>query len=174
MRKNADPVDFLKIAGLVFVLLWTLGADCAWCDEKAAEQPNVGELKIEGKFIKLLVLDSKEGDRKKIKEPGESVKLPPDKYEVQEVQLEGGFTCRWHQIPNRDWVTVSADKPAVLKLGAPLKQKVTVKRRGTLLILSHELVGIGGEKYGSGVTGPPRFTVYTRDKSIGDGAFEYG
>ncbi len=168
-------MDLLKIAGMVFVLLWTLGADCARCDGKAAEQPDMGELKIEGKFIKLLVLDSKEGDAKEIREPGESVKLPAGKYRVQEVYLEGGFTCRPHQIPNRDWVIVAADNPAVLKLGAPLKQKVIVKHRGTLLVLSHELVGIGGEKYTRlSRDNLPKFAIHKGQERIGDGSSEYG
>ncbi len=50
------------------------------------EQKSVqGELKIEGKFIKQLVLESKDGERQSFDQPAESIKLATGQYRVREV-----------------------------------------------------------------------------------------
>ena len=75
----------------------------------------------------------------------------------------------------QNWVEVDEDKPAVLKVGAPLKQIVKATRQGRVLALDYKLSGIGGETYvRDDRSKPPTFTVYKGDKKIASGTFEYG
>lgn len=136
----------------------------------------VGELKLEGKHVERLVLSQKNGSRKKFDKPGETIQLPIGEYRLQEAHLQGGYSCGiMMPISDANWVTVAKDKPAVLKVGAPLRQIVKVERRGSVLQLSYELSGVGGEKYTSDRRGePPRFTVYKAGKEIVSGKFQYG
>lgn len=137
---------------------------------------NLGELKVQGKYIKRLVLSQKDGGTEKFDKPGETIKLPVGEYQLQEVRLEGGYSCRiMRPISDADWVTIAEDKPAVLKVGAPLKQTVEVTRQGSLLLLNYKLLGAGGEPYTSDSrSDPPAFTVYKGDKKIASCKFEYG
>jgi len=134
----------------------------------------MGELKLEGKHIQQLVLQSRDGKRERFDKPGESITLPAGKYRLQEVHLEGGYVSRIRIVPD-DWVTADKDKPAVLKVGAPLKQTVKAQRQGSVLVLNYELLGIGGEIYTDRDTSkPPTFTVYKGDKEIASDKFEFG
>jgi len=141
--------------------------------EETGQKPAQGELKIEGKYIKQLVLKGEDGAGIKFDQPGESIKVAVGKYLLREVQLEGGYACRiWS---DANWVEVGEDKPAVLKVGAPLKQIVKATRQGRVLALNYKLLGIGGETYvRDDRSKPPTFTVYKGDKRIASGTFEYG
>ncbi len=67
------------------------------------------------------------------------------------------------------------DNPAVLKVGAPLKQSVRAQRRKNLLFLNYELLGVGGHNYVQAQRGtPPQFAIYRGDKKIASGKFEFG
>jgi len=137
---------------------------------------NLGELKVQGKYIERLVLRQKDGGTKKFDKPGETIKLPIGEYRLQEVRLESGYSCGiTTRISDANWVTVAEDKPAVLEVGAPLKQTVEVRRQGSLLLLNYKLLGAGGEAYTSdNRSDPPGFSVYKGDKKIASGKFEYG
>ena len=169
MRKKKE---ILRLAAVVF---------CALCfranavfGEDAREEATQGELKLEGKYIRQLTLERRE-DRNRVDfdQPGESIKVVVGKYLLREVQLEGGYACRiWS---DANWVEVGEDKPAVLKVGAPLKQIVKATRQGRVLSLDYKLLGIGGESYASpDRSKPPAFTAYKGDKRIASGTFEYG
>jgi len=143
-------------------------------DETATKEDSMGELKIEGKHIEQLVFEDG-GGFERFSEPGESIRLPTGKYILHEIHLEGGYVCYRHQIPNLERLTVGPDDSPVLKVGAPLKHKVEVKRQGRLLVLSYELLGTGGEKYArQSRDNPPTFALYKGQEKIGDGCFEYG
>jgi hypothetical protein len=134
-----------------------------------------GEIRIEGKGIRRLTLNTDEGKRKEIEGPGQSLRLPAGKYTLHEIRLEGGYVCYCWRDPDRKAITVDEDKPGVLKAGAPLKQNVQVKRQGRLLVMSYELLGIGGEQYArQSRDNPPKFAIYKGQEEIGDGSFEYG
>jgi len=78
-------------------------------------------------------------------------------------------------VPDQNWIDVGEDKPAVLKVGAPLKQILKAERQGRVLTLDYQLLGIGGENYvRDDRDNPPTFTVYKGDKKIASGTFEYG
>ncbi|MHC4620912.1 MAG: hypothetical protein ACYTEQ_24460, partial [Planctomycetota bacterium] len=176
MEKRRSFLWSLKTAVLVLLWLWSIGGgpSRAQLVSGVGEESAAGELKIEGKHIRQLVLDAR-GDIKRFDEPGRSLRLPAGKYMLHEIHLEGGYVCYSHQIPSRKWLTVGPDDSPVLKVGAPLKHKVEVKRQGRLLVLSYELLGTGGEKYArQSRDNPPEFALYSGQEKIGDGCFEYG
>ncbi len=144
-------------------------ADCA-----LGEGGGNGEIKIEGKGIKRLVLKNKDGNRETIRRPGEIVSLPAGEYRLREVYLEGGFSSSVGG-DRCDWIAAEPNNPGVLKVGGPLKQKLDVVRHGNVLILKHSLNGIGGNVYrADNRDTQPGFVVYKGDKEIASGKFEYG
>ena len=185
--KTSRERKHLSIALLVgAVVLFSTGVPFSWGQPPASpgvkpgsrqdQNSAVGELKLEGKHIERLVLSQKDGGTKKFDKPGETIKLPVGEYRLQEVRLQGGYSCRiMTPISDANWVTIAEDKPAVLKVGAPLKQTVEVRRQGSLLLLNYKLLGAGGEAYTSdNRSDPPGFSVYKGDKKIASGKFEYG
>jgi hypothetical protein len=147
--------------------------------EKKGQEPARGELKLEGKCIKQLTLEREDRKMVNFDQPGETIKIAAGRYRLQEVHLEGGYTCQAWMTPEperkQNWIEVGEDKPAVLKAGAPLKQTVKAERQGRVLTLDYQLSGIGGEKYtASDRSKPPIFTVYKGGEKIASGTFEYG
>lgn len=151
---------------------------CAGISLSEAQEQNqsLGELKLEGKYIERLVLERKDGGTEKFQNPAEIIGLPVGEYRLQQVRLGGGYTHNLNVItPESEWMTVSKDEPAVLKVGAPLQQKVEVKRQGRYLILNYKLLGGGGESYTSSSRDkPPIFTVSKGDKEIASDKFQFG
>lgn len=166
-----------RFASLLITILLFLGIGVCLCEAQEANKQNsaLGELKLQGKYINYLVLQRKDGHSEKFNRPTETIEMPVGEYRLQEVRLKDGYTCRLLSVSGRDWVTVAEDKPAVLKVGAPLEQTVKVKRQGRILVLDYELRGLGGEIYtSSDRSKPPAFTVYKGDKEIASGEFEFG
>jgi hypothetical protein len=165
--KTSRTRECLSI-GLFISALILLSADSGGQNQDSA----TGELKFEGQCIEKLVLWSGGGSRKQFDQLGESLTLPVGTYTLTEVHLKGGYVS---QIRRPLTVTVTTDKPAVLKVGAPLRQSVKVERRGSLLVLNYELSGAGQEKYtGGSRSKPPTFAVYKGEKKIASGKFEFG
>lgn len=165
---------FRLIGLLNIIILLFLGTEIYLCDAQEAEKQGsaLGELKLEGKYIERLVLRRKDGHTERFDRPAATIKLPVGEYRLLEAHLKHGY---WFHFLSRDWVTVDEDKPAVLKVGAPLKQTVKAQRRGRILILNYELLGVGGEIYtGRDRSKPPTFTVYKGDKEITSDKFEFG
>jgi hypothetical protein len=147
--------------------------------EEKGQEPVQGELKLEGKCIKQLTLEREDRKMVNFDQPGETIKIAAGRYRLQEVHLEGGYTCQAWMVPEperkQNWIEVGEDKPAVLKAGAPLKQILKAERQGRVLVLDYKLLGIGGETYArDDRSNPPTFTVYQGDKKIASGTFEYG
>jgi hypothetical protein len=143
---------------------------------QAQEQKQaLGELRIEGKYIEWLVLCGKNGLTKQFSEPNETIKLAIGEYRIQNVSLKGGYTCNSLNASTNGWITIAENEPVVLKVGAPLKQILTVNRQGKNLIMDYKLLGVGGEAYINGArSSRPGFTIYKGDKEIATGRFEYG
>jgi hypothetical protein len=143
--------------------------------EEKGQEPAQGEIKLEGKYIKQLILEGEDSNKVTFDQPGESIKVAVGKYRLREVCLDGGYFYPRVIVSDANWIEVGEDKPAVLKVGAPLKQIVTAERQGRALELDYKLLGIGGEKYvNSDSNKPPTFTVYKGGKRIASGEFEYG
>lgn len=172
----AQTAKFRFTISLITILLF-LGIGVCLCEAQEANKQNsaLGELKLQGKYINYLVLRRKDGHSEKFNRPTETIEMPVGEYRLQEVRLKGGYTCRPLSVSGPDWVTVAEDKPAVFKVGAPLKQTVRVQRQGGILVLNYELLGVDGEKYtGGDRSKPPTFTVYKGDKEIASDKFEFG
>ena len=133
----------------------------------------LGELKIEGKYIEHLVICRKNGSTEQFDEPNEVIKLAVGEYQFKYVRLKDGFICN-----NRDstynWVAVTEDKQAVLKVGAPLKQTLSIEQKGPVLELKYNLTGVGGETYTIKRNANPAFTIFKGDKKVAADKFEFG
>jgi hypothetical protein len=136
------------------------------------QEPGMGQLKLEGSNIELLVLNSIQGKKTQtFSKPQETITLPVGIYYVQQITLTNGFYCN----TRNERITITQAKPAVLKVGGPLKQTIEVKRQGTRLNLGYKLTGIGGDNYiDPNRTVIPGFTVYKGEKIIASGNFMYG
>jgi len=156
----------------IILLFIAVGA----CLCKAQDQKSVlGELKIEGECVERLILLGKDGNSKWFDKPGETIELPVGQYQLQESRLEEGYVCVLGAGIENKWITIAENKLAVLKVGAPLKQTLEVKRRGKALVLDYRLIGIGGESYNNNDRNkPPKLIIYNGDEEINSGRFEYG
>ncbi len=161
------------LLGVTFV--WWLSAGVHAGETPSTDTLATGELRIEGESIERLVLVDANGNNKEFDRPGAVVTLPEGEYRLQEVALAGGYRCWPHQVPETSPVTVSRDRPATLKVGAPLSQRVRPQRRGAVLALNFELAGGAGELYSPpNSAGKPHVIVYRHDKQILSADFEYG
>jgi len=142
------------------------------------QQPGLGELKIAGEFVRrvalqggpyLVVLDK----------PEPVVKVPVGSYGPVKVWLKKGgveatLDARTEAAAGR--ITVNDKRPAVLTVGGPLTNSVSISRRGKNLALNYQLVGAGGayQLVNQDRSHPPEFTVYQGDKKVASGKFEFG
>ena len=155
---------------IIVLVIWNFKAPCCLAKDRA-----LGKLKIEGEHVEHLVLQDKEGRTRRFDKPGKTIELPMGQYQLQESHLDDGYVCFQRPRLQDKWITISENKPVVLKVGAPLKQTLKVKRRGKSLVLDYKLLGIGGESYNNNDRNkPPRLVVYNGDEEINSGRFEYG
>jgi hypothetical protein len=148
--------------------------------ELAPRQPKLGELKFAGQFIKRVVMPGRDFTLV-LDNPGPVEKVPVGSYHAAQVLLEkGGVQAkrdvpRYGVSPDIKGTTVTATKPAVLTVGGPLTNTVTVDRRGRALNLGYKLVGVSGEDYQlMGARNQPSFAAYRAGKKIASGKFEFG
>ena len=162
-----------RLTILSLAMLIILGLVVTPC---GAQQDAVkGEIKLEGKRVSRLVLRLIDGGTERFDQPGETIKLPPGQYELLQSHLEGGYTSYFPDVPGLRSIEIDANEPAVLKVGAPLKQELRVQRQGRFLSLEYELLGAGGERYAPARREkPPRFTVSRGERQITSGELEYG
>ena len=136
-----------------------------------------GECRIQGEHIKLLVLQHETGKEQVLSEPGSSVILPVGEYRLQRIVLEGDHSCEPSRFPAGYRLTVEPNTPAILKVGAPLRQVIQADRQGPVMALTYKLIGQGGEQYSINRTPngpPPSFAVYKGGRKVASGNFEYG
>ncbi|NQT12567.1 MAG: hypothetical protein HQ582_07460 [Planctomycetes bacterium] len=167
------PIGRQAVVAL-FLLAGATPCLAADAKEPPAGDASNGELRIEGKLIESLMVVNKAGNSRAINRPGASVSLPADQYSIQQIKLEGGFTCFY---PAADQsFSVTPDKPCRLQAGAPLTPEVTFTRSGKILTLDYRLLDAAGRDYrpSGGSLAPPRFVVYQGEREIGSGSFEYG
>ena len=165
--RNSDNAGY-RLAGILTVAILI---------QASAASTETGELRIEGKHIERLVLIDRRGTKRVFSEPGAGVVLPAGDYHLHEVALQGGHTCRADQAPADLQVTVRPDVVAALKVGAPLRHGVKIKRQGPVMTLDYELIGQGNERYSMNPTGNdrgPSFAVYKGDEKVAAGDFEFG
>jgi hypothetical protein len=143
------------------------------------QQPKLGELKITGDYVQratleggpyLVVLDK----------PAGMVKVPVGRYGQAKVCLKKGDAQAYFLDGRTQWaaghITVSEAAPAILRVGGPLTNSVSVSRQGRKLALNYQLVGAGGayQMVSQDRSHAPEFAVYQGDKKVGSGKFEFG
>ena len=143
------------------------------------EHPTLGEAKITGKFIQRLTLTG--GPYQVVLDQPEAVvRLPVGSYSEAKVWLQAGDKDAYespNQAPNTEKISISEKTPAVLEIGGPLTNSVSVARRGSSLNLSYQLLGAGGRTYTSASvdrTKPPEFVAFSGGRKVGSGKFEFG
>jgi hypothetical protein len=141
-----------------------------------AQEPPRGDLKIEGTRIsKVILVGGDNHHTEELTDPCGTVRVPVGTYRVQQVELRGGYASLGSTLAGVKGIAVTEDTPAALKVGGPLRQEVKVTRQGQMLILNHELLGVGGERYlDSSRQKPPQFAIYKGDKMITSSQFAYG
>jgi hypothetical protein len=170
------------------------------------QQPALGELRITGRFIERLVLTGGPYAVVLVR-PAGSVKVPVGSYNQPSVWLkQGQDEAYFDSVPKSGkrtapgWyndsmggvrpisgmaeagkvVMVDVQKPAVLAMGGPLTNSISVTRHGRDLKFTYRLVGAGGgdyklwEYWRTKRDWPPQFAVYRGDKQIASGKFEFG
>jgi len=158
---------------IVIPLLWITGVHFCHAQQTNNQDSATGELKLEGNYIERLILRQENGRMQRLDHPAETIKLPVGEYSLMEIHLIDGYSCRL--LSNDRKLTITNNKPSVLKRGAPLTQTVKVKRQGSVLVLNYELIGGGGETYTrSDRSKPPTFTIYKGDKEIASDKFQFG
>jgi hypothetical protein len=118
----------------------------------------MGELAIQGKFIRKLLLRS--GDLLAVLDhPSSTVRVPVGDYAVERVALETltGFDGRNNDLKadpdsgltaeGKTNVRVEEGQQAVLKIGGPLRNTVNITRSGNAFAAAYSLLGAGGEEY---------------------------
>jgi hypothetical protein len=142
--------------------------------DSQSEQPIKYELKLEGENIKLLILQSG-NQQQTFDPPGKSIMLEPGTYQVFHLQLKGRFIHNLYGDTTRlGPIQVGPGEPAILKAGGPLEQRITVQRKGQLLMMDYRLIGAAEEAYRNDGRHPPFFTIYKGDKEIASGKFRFG
>jgi len=143
----------------------------------AARTQDLASLSIEGQGIEQLILRDEEGRTRTFEPPGPVVTLPPGDYVIHQIRLQGGHYAQSQRMPEELRVTAEPNAPATLKIGAPLRQVVTIERQGPTMVLNYELIGQGGEPYAINrqqASERPAFTVYRGDRQVASGDFEFG
>ena len=171
--------SFHPIRRCVALALLIVFPAAAFSAEPAAQQGAAGtvtaQLNINGKLIERLVLVNKADRVYEFERPASSVSLPPGRYFVREVHLQGGYLGNGRPRTDDDWFTLAPEQPHELNGGAPLTLNVETSRLGRTLTLDYELNDAGGRKYlDRERSALPTFAVYEGDEEIGSGSFEYG
>jgi hypothetical protein len=144
-------------------------------NELQTEDSSMSQLKINAEYIERLVLVDDSGKDYRFEDLSKPVMLPPGRYRLREVYLEGGFQSYHWSDAGLEWIEMGTDEEAILKIGPPLEQSIILARRGPVLKLDYKLTGQGGENYSSSDReNAPAFVIYKGDKQIASGKFEYG
>jgi hypothetical protein len=126
---------------------------------------------IVGESITGLLLEDASGRVQRFPIVKGTIALPPGDYSVADVQV-GGW--RYHSQHAGPWFTHSAESPARLSLGAPLRGKVQIKPSGRRIDLNFSVVDAEGRTYNGRTPQPPRVEIYAGEKLSGSGTFRYG
>jgi hypothetical protein len=140
----------------------------------------MGQLNIEGKFIKYLTFES-DSLLAVFDSPEKTISIPSGNYHPHNIFLDGGSAGLFQpRVRTSIWIkeiNINEGKISELNIGGPLNHSVKISRTGKLCKLDYELIDTGGISYES-VSGrrdnAPKFAVYKGDKRVGSGSFEYG
>ncbi len=160
--------------------------------QRPAKKPADCLLILEGKHIEKLVLRNKQGKIVELVRPAARVTLPAGEYQVDVIEVEGGYAANWSlgpyspqspshwPPPNNRLLVLSPDKPCQPNIGTPLKPEITAERVGRLIKVNYIpwLRDGGGRTYMTLQSSHnPTFAVYQGDRDItasGAGSLEFG
>jgi hypothetical protein len=151
--------------------------------ELTEAQAELGELELTGKSIRRAVLREHQAKLPYtvlLDRPAQRVKVPLGTYNKYWAALKEKDTEAFCDY--RDWLkapplTVSSTKPAILRIGGPLTNSVSVKQEGRTLSFDYQLQGAGGRYRLAGPINqshPPQLTIYQKGQAVGDANFQYG
>ncbi|HEY9174439.1 MAG TPA: hypothetical protein VI136_19320 [Verrucomicrobiae bacterium] len=150
--------------------------------EFAEEPVPLGGLKINGDYIRRALL--MDASRTVVLDaPTGTVPVPVGSYTSYQVHLQqsessASLKDSFSHRGVTSTITVQSNKPGTLVAGGPLTNTVTLRRRGNLLVMEHRVVGAGGEAYqldgGANYEHPPTFAVFSGEKRLATGKFEFG
>src|ERR1017187_5296523 len=110
------------------------------------QQPKLGELKITGDYVQRMTLEG--GPYLVVLDkPAALVKVPVGRYSQTKVCLKKGEMQAYLDGQTQaaaGHITVSEAAPAILTVGGPLTNSVSISREGRKLALNYRLVGAGG------------------------------
>jgi hypothetical protein len=163
-------------------------------EQRQAKKPADCLLILQGKHIDKLVLRDKQGKIVELVHPAARVTLPAGEYQIEWIEVEGGYQGGWSIPPfslesPSSWpppsdrlLVLRPDKPCDPKIGMPLTPMIAANRVGRLIKVSYNPFLRDGDRRGSyfctlqGSHPPPTFTVYQGDRNItalGAGSLEF-
>jgi hypothetical protein len=191
VRQMAAVVGLLIAAVSSLLPTAALAGDVA--SQRQLKQPADCLLILEGKHIDRLVLRDKQGKIVELLHPAARVTLPAGEYQIEWIEVEGGYQGGWSippfsserpsswPPPNDRLLVLRPDKPCDPKIGMPLTPAITAKRVGRLIKVSYNHFLRDGDRRGSyfniQASRPhPTFAVYqgARDvTAMGAGSLEF-
>jgi hypothetical protein len=142
------------------------------------QTPKLGELKLAGAYVQRATLEG--GPYAVIMDqPEATIKVPVGRYSRTKVWLKKGEVEAYPQGQAQGsaaGITINEQRPAMLTVGGPLTNSVSLNRHGKNLVLNYQLVGAGGayQLANQDRSHPPEFTIYQGDKKVASGKFEFG
>ena len=137
----------------------------------------MGQLNIEGKFIKYLAAAGDSLSSLAVFDsPEKTISIPVGNYHIRKIFLDGGAAGLF-QAQTITSLNIKEGEITELKAGAPLNHSVNLSRTGNIFKLNYELLDTGGISYAAlriRPDVPPTVTVYKGNKIIASGKFEYG
>jgi hypothetical protein len=159
------------------------GGDAKYKLELIEAQAELGEVALTGKFIQRVVFrehQAKTPYTVLLDRPDPKVRIPVgtyNKYWAALKEKDAEAYCHYADWLNPKPVTITASNVAILQMGGPLTNWVTVQSRGGTLAFDYELRGAGGRYRLAGPADrskPPQLAIYQNGKPVGAGKLEYG
>jgi hypothetical protein len=150
-----------------------------WRVEFTPVESALGDLRLTGQGLSRVLLTGGQWTVV-LDEPSGLCRVPEGIYSRGSVCLakDGATACRDSSaVAGALRLEVSAGQSAVLAAGGPLTNRVSVNRRGRLLVFNYQLAGAEGATYRlrrEDRSRPPEFAVYQGAKEIATGKFEFG
>jgi hypothetical protein len=145
------------------------------CKVEIQPQPSeLGDLKVTGKYVHRLLMKREGNDPVEVVlgEPAPLEKVPRGVYSCTFIVDQGGMAA----LPrDKHHVVVGGTNAALLTIGGPLTNSVSVTREGENLSLTYQLLGVNGDAYGLwGVRKEPELAIYRGDKKLFADKFRFG
>lgn len=127
-------------------------------------------ISFEGQHVSRLVLNNLAEEYGLLEWPVPEMQIPKGRYTLYQVDLLDSYTGH-----PRGTNRLEPGGNTLLKTGGPVKQEVSVSRSGAYLSMDYALRGVDNTRYSANrEPEPPGFAVYSGERKVGSGQFEYG